>query len=333
MSPSPKRQHFNPILHLKHFVGSAPKGQVWTYDAQTGSVRPATPANTAVQSHFYSVERDDGSMDTTIEEFLSEVESRAAPIYEGLLQGQIPTRESQARVQFANFLALMHVRTPAMRRMAGEVIGRDLQIRAYASSRDQRAFDAMVERAEKNGFVQPLNQDQRKRLRQDLADPSGYAMQVPKERTLSILGAADKLTPLLANMTWSVVAPMTGFFITTDNPLIRDVDPKTRHPIYGDHGFANKTAEVIFSLSPARLLFMSWNTKAQAFGVFEREHVDGINQALAAHSDRFLYSPTREKRLQDLAAKFKDSRPTVRTLGFGPTKFATIEVTRRTGNS
>jgi len=33
---------------------------VWTYDAQTGQVRSAVPEQTAVETHFYSVERDDG---------------------------------------------------------------------------------------------------------------------------------------------------------------------------------------------------------------------------------------------------------------------------------
>ncbi len=333
MSPVRKRQHYIPILHLKHFAGPAPEGQVWTYDALSGEAWSAIPDNTAVQSHFYSVERDDGTMDTRIEDHLSTFESNAAPVYEALLRCQIPPAGSQARVDFASFLALMYVRTPAMRRMSGELYGRDLQIRAYAYGRDKRAFDALVDQAEKDGFLEPLTEEQRERLRQDLADPSGYAMEVPKERTLTVLGAADNLAPILFNMTWSVAAPAGGFFITTDNPLIRDVDPKTRHPIYGDHGFANKTAEVIFPLSPNRLLLMSWNEAARPLGVFEREHVEGINQALAAHSDRYLYAPNREQWIVNLAAKYKASRPTMTTQGFGPKNFAAIEVARRMGNT
>src|SRR4029077_549437 len=120
---APKRQHFNPALHLRQFAGDAPKGQVWIYDKQTGRVRSATPENTAVQSHFYSVERDDGTMDTTIEHYLAEVESDAAPVYEGLLRGEMPGR-TQPRADFAQFLGVMYVRTPTMRRMAGEMQGR-----------------------------------------------------------------------------------------------------------------------------------------------------------------------------------------------------------------
>ena len=53
---------------------------------------------------------------------------------------------------------------------------------------------------------------------------------------------------------------------------------------------------------------------------------------LAAHSDRYLYSHIRHKRLKELAAEFKDSRPMMTTQGFGPKKFAKIEVARRMGS-
>ena len=330
--PDPKRQHFIPILHLQHFVGTDPQGQVWTYDAETGDVRSAIPKETAVQSHFYSVEGDDGAMDTRIEDFLAKMESNAAPAYQALLRAEIPTKGSQARVDFATFLALMYVRTPAMRRMGAEMIGRHMQILCYAYGNNEKAFDALNLRAETGG-MQPLNAEQKERLRRDFLDPSGYIMQIAKERTLMVLRAADGLAPILYNMKWTIIIPAHGFFITTDHPLVRQVDPKTRHPIYGDHGFANKTVEVIFPLSPQRILVMTWEEGARDIAALERTHVEKINQALAAHSDRYLYSHIRHKRLKELAAEFKASRPMMTTQGFGPKKFAKIEVPRRMGTT
>lgn len=55
-------------------------GQVWTYDAATDRPWSAVAEETCKQTHFYSIERDDGTMDTQIEEFLSTIESRAAPV-------------------------------------------------------------------------------------------------------------------------------------------------------------------------------------------------------------------------------------------------------------
>jgi hypothetical protein len=122
-------------------------------------------------------------------------------------------------------------------------------------------------------------------------------------------------------MKWSLAVPEHGYFITSDNPLVRRVEAKTYHPIYGDHGFLNKTAEVSFPLSPKLLLLLTWNENAKNF--VPHEHVGTVNEVRAAHADRFLFAVAR------LAAKYKDSRPTATTKGFGPGVFAPIRVARR----
>jgi hypothetical protein len=93
----------------------------------------AIPEETAIETHFYSAQNTDGTMDTQIEEYLQSVESNAAPVYEALLRGEIP-KDSQARVDFSIFLALMYVRTPAMRRMYAEGYSQLL----LGSSRERR---------------------------------------------------------------------------------------------------------------------------------------------------------------------------------------------------
>jgi hypothetical protein len=323
---TPKRQHFIPRVHLKHFAGADPKGQVWTYDAISETVRSGTPENTAVESHFYSAEMPDGTMDTSLEEFLATIEDTAAPIYEALLNHQIP-KASQGRADFSVFLGLMVSRTPAMRRMMADVKGRGLQIQSYAYATNDRAFDGLMQSMEREeGRV--LGPETRELARKAMLDPSGFVMELPKERTLSALNAADGLAPIFFNMTWSVVTPQHGYFITSDNPVVREVDPKTRSPFYGDGGFMNKTAEVIFPLAPQALLFMSWRNVARQTA-FSRDLVNRVNRSIAANSDRYLYAHLCDKRLERLAAEFKNSRPGMTVSGFGPEKFAEVQVMRR----
>jgi hypothetical protein len=321
------RQHFIPILHLKHFIGPNPKGQVWTYNAHTGEAYPATPENTAVQTHFYSAENPDGTMDKRIEEYLSKNEGSAAPVYEALLSGEIP-KDSQARADFSMFLALMYVRTPAMRQMSAEICGRLIQIVNYVYAINEKAFDALTRRYEKKQGL-TLDAETRNLVREAMINPTDYVFEIPKEHTFEVLRVANELAPILYNMKWSLVFPVHGFFITCDNPIVRNVDPRTRHPVYGDHGFFNKTAEVIFPLSPKFLLLMSWNENAPELGAFKRNHANLINRSLAANSYRYLYAHVRHKRLIQLAAEFRDIRPEMTTKGFGPDKFAEIKVPRR----
>ena len=267
-------------------------------------------------------------MDTRIETKIAEIESRATAVYEMLLQDVIPGT-TQERMDFAMFLALMHVRTPTMRRIFGEMAGRNMQIRNYAYGKDESAFNTMLMRIEEKDGQQPLTTEQKERLRQAMIDPTGYNLEISKERTLAALGASDELAPIFYQMKWRIVRPHNGFFITNDNPLLRDVDPKTRHPVYGDHGFMNKTVQVMFPLSPQRLLFMSWHKDGRDVAICNRDQRDGINRALAAQSDRYLYAHIHHKWLLELAAEFKDSRQEMTTEGYGPKKFAPTKVVRR----
>jgi len=324
----PKGHHTIPRLHLQHFVGLEPHGQVWTYDKTTGREWSAIPEETSVQTHFYSAEQADGTMDTRIEEFLGRVESNAAPVYEQLLAHRVPN-VSQERVYFAEFLAFMYTRTTAMRRMAAHAFGRTAQIHHYAYASNPKAFEALTRRveAEKGELMDPVIKEQ---IRQEMLNPSGaYVMQLPQVSTFMVLAASDKLAPILNKMKWTLVDAEDGYFITSDNPLVRWVDPTTRHPIYGDLGFENKTAEVTFPLSPRKLLLLSWQEAVPERASFPREHVDYANAARAGHSERYVYAHTNDTRIKDLAAKYKDSRPDVTTQGFGPKTFAPIEVARR----
>jgi hypothetical protein len=67
---APKGHHFVPRLHLQHFAGSQPPGQVWTYNKKTAAVWSAIPEETAKQTNFYSFKKEDGGFDTRVEDTL-----------------------------------------------------------------------------------------------------------------------------------------------------------------------------------------------------------------------------------------------------------------------
>jgi hypothetical protein len=322
----PKGHHFIPRLHLEHFAGNDPQGQVWTYDAQTGRVWSAIPEETAVQTHFYSAENPDGTMNTSLEEALSKVEGAAAPTYERLLQGVIP-EVSQERMDFAYFIGLMYVRTPAMRRMVAEIYGRGIQIHNYAYATHPEAFETLMHEFEsETGYK--LDPAAKEDIKKGMIDPSGRTLMLPQEQTFTVLKSAEKLAGLFFKMNWFTMRADQGFFITSDNPVVREVDPKSRSPFYGDGGFANNTVEVTFPLSREVLFLMAWNPAPRKKSL-SREAVDRANWSRSAHSDRYLYAHIQHAYVQKLAARFKDSRPNMTTHGFGPDKFAPITISRR----
>jgi hypothetical protein len=323
-----KAQHTVPSLHLRNFVGKAPAGQVWTYDSVNGRSWSQIPEETGTATHFYSIQKEDGTQDTRIEELLSANESRAAPVYERLVRSEIPKKDTQARVHFAEFVAMMYVRTSGMRRMNAEIHSRGLQTLSFAYAQNDAAFIRLIKEVEKERG-ETITPEAMEEVRAMMRDPSAYEVEIPKHMTLSLLGAADKIAPIIYNMTWSLARPLSGFFITGDHPVIRTVDPKTRHPALGDGGFKNKTAELSFPLSTDLMLLTSWDEGALPFGWFEREHVDALNELRAIHADRFLYSHTNDRLISDLATKFGGSRPEIRFSGFGPSNVAKTTVSRK----
>jgi hypothetical protein len=320
-----KSHHYSPVLHLRNFVGNTPAGHVWTYDKQSGKSRSSIPEETGFETHFYSVEKADGMKDTTIEKFLADVESKAAPVYRGLLEGKLP--KGQSKADFANFLAAMFARTPSLRRMFGEMQSRALQIHNYAYGRSDRAFESFVRRS---GEGRPtLDENGLEKLRNALLDPSQFEIEVSRQSTLRCLGVMDRLTPLFFEMGWTLAHPVHGYFITSDNALTRAVDPKSVSPFYGDGGFVNKTVEVTFPLSPKVMLLMTWAEKPRPQLEAPREATDGWNRARASQAERFLYGHIDDKRIAQLAAEQAHSRPGMTTQGFGPKKFAKTTIRRK----
>ena len=130
-------------------------------------------------------------------------------------------------------------------------------------------------------------------------------------------------------MHWYLPTAAEGIIITSDNPLARQVDRDTCHPIYGDRGFLNPNAEITFPLSPTKLLLVIPLDVSQRCTTLTRDLVWRVNRARAAQSDQYLYASVKDPRIERLAAQFRDSRPTVTTNGLGPRKFARASIARR----
>jgi hypothetical protein len=324
---TPKQQHVIPRVHLQYFTGDSPPGQVWTYDALNSKRWSAAPEETATEGHFYSGERADGTMNTAIEEYLSKIEHAAAPTYAAIVaEGRIPG-ESQERADFAQFLGLMYSRTRAMRRTYATGYGQFMQTLAYEYAVHPEAFATILRKHEAE-IGRELTEEERKSVKEWMMDPTKIEMVVAKEATLEALPVADMLSEMFFHMRWWVMSAAEGYFVTSDNPLVREVDPSSLSPFYGDGGFRNPTAEVTFPLSPQKLLLMTWRNVEYRVAI-AGDAVVKANEARAAHSDQYLYAHVSDDGVAALAQRFRDSRPAVRLSGFGPEKFGDVRVARR----
>ena len=160
-----------------------------------------------------------------------------------------------------------------------------------------------------------------------MAEPGDYEILIPKERTLQALSAADALAPIFYNMKWSLAYPREGYFITSDNPIVRRTDPATRHPAMGDGGFRTRQRKRRFRCRDV-MLITSWDQSARDRGTLDVDTVNALNELRSIHADRYLYAHANDAAVTSLAEKFKNKRPAVKSRGYGPPNFAPTKVGR-----
>jgi hypothetical protein len=319
--PRPKKQHFIPQLHLKHFVDA--DGMVWTYDVEQNDVRPSLPKETAVQTNFYSRRDKDGNHDDKIEQWLSEVESEASPAYEALLRGELP--KGVSRDWFALFAALMYVRTPAMVRVGAEVMGAGVQAVAnFTSALPPEQFEASLRRYEAERG--PIDPNVRAGM-QDFLKSDRYKIQVAHVAGLPVLGAVQGLFPTFASMGWAVLDSGRQYFITSDYPVAR-VSQNKAHPIYGDGGFMSKDVVVTMPLSSRRSLLMQWGDDAGRMVDIDRARVRELNTMRAVFAERHLFADRRDDGIRRLGEKHKKNKFKMQVSGLGADA-KPVEVVRR----
>jgi hypothetical protein len=213
--------------------------------------------------------------------------------------------------------------------MAAEAYVKKMNTVAYAHA----AFPGALERLLKNLETErgiTFDERLRQKVREALIDPKEYVVTLPKVYTMRSFTVADTLTDIFLRCHWSIIQPRSGFFITSDNPVLRQVHQKSVHPIYGDHGFKNKSMQVTFPLSPKKMLLLTYTKPLLKHWTVRREVVEHLNTSRAAHAEHELYCHIKHIRITKLALKFKGAvKPGVELIGFGPKSYSEVIVPRR----
>lgn len=320
------RQHITPSFYLSQFCGSSPEGCVWVYDKQKDEPRPSDPDAVGLERHFYSVRNEDGSWNTTLDDWITGVESKAEPVFRGLLSLELPKDHSQEKYDFALYLAVLHARTKANRQLSAEIYASMIQYKSYVIAREDHFFNSHIRQIEKQRG-EALSPELRESVRQGMLDPSRFIMEVAKAPTLLGFSVVDELAPRLFKMNWMLVHPERSFFITSDNPVLRRVPKDSVHPILGDGGWRNKKVEIFVPLSPRLALLLTPQPLMRTRGVIPPHTVEEANSAIASDAARFVYAHLQHKHLQRLVRRFKDTKHAWRMHG-GPKKMAEVRVKR-----
>ncbi len=299
-----KRHHFVPRFYLERFTNASSQ-KLCTYDMKNGTHRFTRPEQTGFEGYFYTFTNADGSCDHTIEELLADFESKAAPVFDRLIQSvQLKVED---RLNFSSFLALMYVRTHAFRRIYAEaMIGQLLLMNRFVADHPE-AFEASMQEYEACHGV--MTEKERDDLRDGMRHPEYFTYSVDSEWTLSALSMANEFSEIFSSMDWTILINLSDLpLITSDNPVIHGIAGKRQHSIYRG-GFLDNRSEITFPLTPEYILLMHWNRDRYKRDVITAPQVEECNRMRAKYAERFLFSTDYSHYVNELSTTYKNSKP------------------------
>lgn len=119
--PKKVRHHYVPRFYLNGFTTGDPP-MLWIYDKEaSGKRRQAGTGDAALEKHYYSIIRDDGTRDsTTIEDAFAEFEDDSAPVLRAIRAGE--QLSAADRTRLASFMAVLMARVPLARLQTAEIV-------------------------------------------------------------------------------------------------------------------------------------------------------------------------------------------------------------------
>jgi len=277
----PKRHHYLPQFYLGGFCR---EDKLWVFDREKKEFRQQTPKNTAVKTHYYSVEEKDGGMRTEIETMLSYIESYAKQVIDKLLLREVITEDEKQTLSI--FIAFMMNRVPDFEKSVNTIEKHTIQLMADMMFSDEKRVQAMMNEQERNTGEKS---DVSAKELVDFHKRRQYEIVINRNESLRLmLTTSMELSKYFRLMDWGIYhAPPKKSFITTDNPLIL-VPPVEYKPGFFGIGIITKGARKVLPLSQKACLIMFDRGDLLVHRDADMHLVRNINLSLTSRADRFV---------------------------------------------
>lgn len=204
------------------------------------------------------MKRQDGKLDDTVEQFLSEkVESPAMTVLQKLAASDAQLSWEE-RTALARWISFQEMRTPMQRggfeEIAGTIIKKTMLMMARAPGAVEEGVEKLKEQGKDYGVTA---EELRKGIEED-----AFEIQINPVLSMDVMMQAEEFVPFFAEMKWTLVSAKEDMvFPTSDHPVTRH-DPDPRSPYR--FGFMSATVEFGLPVSKSKFLLIAHD--------FEREH-------------------------------------------------------------
>ncbi len=281
-----KRHHYLPEFYLAGFTSDGGRDSTFTvFDRDEGTFRSQTPKNTAVCHYYYALEDDTtGEKSMEVEEFLSSIESEAAPVIRKLERLKTPT--DREREMLALFCALLHTRVPQFDRSIQETVNGAFQ--ALARRMAPTIEDVRMQQQEweeSTGKVSEVTAEEDfERIKN-----GAYSFSEPRQNVIKMmLEMSGEFAELFLNMDWGIAhTPSRMSLIVTDAPLLL-IPPREWRPGMPSFGLGTPGAHKMIPLSRRVALFIGDLGSRFEFVPLTKGQTRENNLALAERCERFV---------------------------------------------
>jgi len=249
----PKWHHWIPRSYLSAWCDPAvPKGHapyVHVFDKDGTDARKKAPVNIFALNEYYTITRQDGSRDLSLETWLSGLETSFANCRRDFLaKGKDLPGPRKAKLLV--FVAALHARTPAM-------IGHHQQFWKELEDTGQQLvrWAKTATPQERKSVARALSSPSDRRSSMSLNEVSEFANR-PVQNLLPALVAAE--APLLARMALYVLCTKSKpGFITSDKPVSWFTPSwHKKPPFWQSPAFMDRDLEITMPISPNQMLLL-----------------------------------------------------------------------------
>ncbi|MGB6877218.1 MAG: DUF4238 domain-containing protein [Candidatus Acidiferrales bacterium] len=245
-----KRHHYISKFYLALFADTTAETQkpsIWVFGKEWSAPRLIAAENAAVQTHYYSIQTNDGQKSDIFEQFLAKNESDTAPILAQLCQKDFEiTGDDRAKI--AVFISLLMQRVPAARDWMEQLFANLSKQRMKVAARTPGVFEDAAREIEASGESLTASAEE---IRQFILSDRYVANASPTVSLKMVFHLGPELAKIITDMRWTILKSDEEF-ITSDNPVIY-TDPDRPHGAWGS-ALLSERVELTFPISPVRCL-------------------------------------------------------------------------------
>jgi hypothetical protein len=212
-----KNQHWVPQFYLRYFATPDSRGtktpQVWIFSKhdEDGHEQLTRVRNVCGKRYLYTPVDEDGQRKWDLDDRLQSVETLLAQVWPELAEGYVPLDDDAIRKGLSLFVALMHLRNPAVREEVERMHERIVALFETALLRSDGTPD--VEEVEINGQVREMDTSDWHDCRSwGRDDHDRFFAHIVQSET-------SRIAKMLMSKRWSIVCSEEDAFITTDKPV------------------------------------------------------------------------------------------------------------------